>query len=173
VIGVASRGNQNCTGALYGSVHSWRNLITDTARDAATIGGYPVPPWAGGADAGAPMDAGAPNDAGTPPSDAGISNDAGTSPGDAGTPPGDAGTPADASASDSGGVDSGMGGPDAGTPPSDAGGDPSDEGGGGSGEDDGGCGCRVAKPSTSFGAFPLAALLLVSLALRRRATRRT
>jgi hypothetical protein len=173
VIGVASRGNQNCTGALYGSVYSWRNLITDTARDAATIGGYPVPPWAGGADAGAPMDAGAPNDAGTPPSDAGISNDAGTSPGDAGTPPGDAGTPADASASDSGGVDSGMGGQDAGTPPSAAGGDPSDEGGGGSGEDDGGCGCRVAKPSTSFGAFPLAALLLVSLALRRRATRRT
>lgn len=170
VIGVASRGNQNCTGALYGSVYSWRNLITDTARDAATIGGYPVPPWAGGADAGVPTDAGTSNDAGSS-NDAGASNDAGTS-NDAGAAPVDAGAPADAGASDAGGVDSGMGDPDAGTPPSDAGGDPSDEGGGGSGDDDGGCGCRVAKPSSSFGAFPLVALLLVSLARRWRATRR-
>ena len=164
VIGVASRGNQNCTGALYGSVYSWRNLITDTARDAATIGGYPVPPWAGGADAGSPMDAGT-NDAGTPPNDAGTSYDAGGS-------PVDAGAPADAGASDAGGVDSGMGDPDAGTATSDAGGDPPDAGGGGFGDDDGGCGCRVARPSSSFGAFPLAALALVSLARRRRAVRR-
>jgi hypothetical protein len=170
VIGVASRGNQNCTGALYGSVYSWRNLITDTARDAATIGGYPVPPWAGGADAGAPADAGTPNDAGTAPNDGGTTpNDAGGSPVDAGAPP-DAGT-SDAGTSDAGNQDSGTTVSDSGTEPPDAS-DPSDDGDSVDPGDDGGCGCRVTRPSSSLGAFPLGAILFVSLALWRRVTRR-
>ncbi|HEX6278230.1 MAG TPA: trypsin-like serine protease [Polyangiaceae bacterium] len=122
VVGVASRGNNNCDSALYGSVASWRSLIVDTAIDAATAGGYSPPSWTGGAtDAGAP-------DSGTPDSGA---PDSGAP--DSGTP--DGGTP------DSGAPDSGT--PDSGTPRPDAGtnvGDPCDAGSCG-----GGLACYLAR----------------------------
>jgi MYXO-CTERM domain-containing protein len=46
VMGVTSRGADGCSNAIYGDVASWRDLIVSTARDAASRGGYPVPPWA-------------------------------------------------------------------------------------------------------------------------------
>ena len=45
VMGVASRGS-NCSNAIYGDVSSWRDLIVQTARDAADRGGYAPPAWA-------------------------------------------------------------------------------------------------------------------------------
>jgi hypothetical protein len=180
VIGVASRGDRNCTGATFSSPYSWRDLITDTARDAATMGGYPLPPWAGGTttDGGAPADAGSPNDAGMPPSDGGMPSDAGMPPSDggmpsdAGVPPGDggipsdAGSPSDSGTPDSGGVDSGI--LDAGDP-SDAG-DPPDGADDGGGEPEG-CGCRTGSRSKPFGALVFAALAVISTVRRRRAAR--
>jgi hypothetical protein len=180
VIGVASRGDRNCTGAIFSSPYSWRDLITDTARDAATMGGYPLPPWAGGTttDGGAPADAGSPNDAGMPPSDGGMPSDAGMPPSDGGMPsdagmppgdggiPSDAGSPSDSGTPDSGGVDSGI--LDAGDP-SDAG-DPPDGADDGGGEPEG-CGCRTGSRSKPFGALVFAALAVISTARRRRAAR--
>jgi MYXO-CTERM domain-containing protein len=66
VIGVASRADETCAVALYGSVSSYKDMILDAALDAAEQGGYDPPAWTGvePADAGAPDDAGAPIDAG-------------------------------------------------------------------------------------------------------------
>ncbi|HVU01908.1 MAG TPA: trypsin-like serine protease [Polyangiaceae bacterium] len=52
VMGVASRGGDGCANAIYGDVASWSDLIVQTARDAASRGGYPVPAWAAAPDAG-------------------------------------------------------------------------------------------------------------------------
>ena len=46
VMGVASRGADDCGNAIYGDVASWRDLIVQAARDAAERGGYEVPAWA-------------------------------------------------------------------------------------------------------------------------------
>jgi MYXO-CTERM domain-containing protein len=46
VIGVVSRGGQNCSSPIYGAVSAWRDLIMQVAVDAATKGGYPTPFWA-------------------------------------------------------------------------------------------------------------------------------
>jgi hypothetical protein len=56
VMGVASRGADGCSSAIYGDVASWADLITSVAVDAAERGGYPVPSWA--AAAAAPGDDG-------------------------------------------------------------------------------------------------------------------
>jgi hypothetical protein len=176
VIGVASRGDQNCTGAIFSSPWSWRELITDTVKDAATMGGYPLPPWAGGTaiDGGMPTDAGTSPDAGMPPSDAGAPSDAGmppsdaSAPSDAGGPRNDAGVPGDAGSPDSGSADSGTGNEDAGVPPPDAGGDAPDEESKPASDEAGGCGCRTTRRSRAPGALALATLALASLAKRRR-----
>jgi len=103
VIGVASRGNENCDSALYGSVASWRSLIVDTAIDAATSGGYMPPSWTDGTSMDAGTTDGGVSDAGT---------DAGTSEPDAGT---DAGTSEpDAGTTDAGTTDAGTNEPDGG-----------------------------------------------------------
>jgi hypothetical protein len=173
VIGVASRGDRNCTGAIFSSPYSWRDLVTDTARDAAMMGGYPLPPWAGGTttdggttmdggsqtDGGSPMDGGSPSDAGAP-SDGGPPNDAGSA-SDAGMP-NDASTPSDSGTSPGSG-DSGPG-LDAGDP-SDAGDPPDDEDSGNTGSEPEGCGCRTGRSPTPFGALVFAALAIAAVRL--------
>jgi MYXO-CTERM domain-containing protein len=195
VVGVASRGNNGCDAALYGSVYSWKSLIVDTAIDAATAGGYSPPSWTSGAtDAGTP-DSGTP-DSGTP---------------DSGAP--DAGTP------DSGAADSGTPEPDAGVgvgEPCDAGRcgaelacyfartggtgvcvpycsedatcprryscsarlgicvpgeaeDPEPKSQDGDGGDAGGCGCRTATGPDGRGAGVLSFLMFAAFLRRRRA----
>jgi MYXO-CTERM domain-containing protein len=46
VMGVASRGADGCSSAIYGDVASWKDLIVSVAIDAAERGGYPIPEWA-------------------------------------------------------------------------------------------------------------------------------
>ncbi len=96
VIGIASRGDPDCTVGIYTAVDSWKTLIVDTAVDAAGDGGYVPPDWTTDATT---MDGGVPTDAGTdasPPDDAGTDaapDDAGadaSDPGDAGVEPTDA-----------------------------------------------------------------------------------
>jgi MYXO-CTERM domain-containing protein len=69
-LGVLSRGGvstdgQTCISAVYTRLDSWKDLLVQTAHQAATQGGYPLPVWAGGTDTPPP-------DAGTP--DSGSSN---------------------------------------------------------------------------------------------------
>ena len=46
VFGVTSRGDTDCTFALYSNVASWADFLQSTALDAATSGGYAPLPWA-------------------------------------------------------------------------------------------------------------------------------
>jgi MYXO-CTERM domain-containing protein len=46
VIGVVSRGADNCGVAVYSAVAYWRDWMVATATRAATLGDYPVPGWA-------------------------------------------------------------------------------------------------------------------------------
>jgi hypothetical protein len=46
VIGVVSRGSEPCETPIYGTVFAWRDLIVETALEAAEIGGYDPPFWA-------------------------------------------------------------------------------------------------------------------------------
>lgn len=82
VIGVVSRGDALCSIAIYTEVSAFAPLIRATALDAAELGGYPPPSWAG-----EPLD---PPDGGAPEPDGG-SLDAGvgggTSAPDSGTSP--------------------------------------------------------------------------------------
>jgi hypothetical protein len=48
VIGVTSRGTMGCDNAVYGYVLSWAQWIKETTLHAASLGGYPPPPWATG-----------------------------------------------------------------------------------------------------------------------------
>jgi len=73
--GVLSRGGQTaamCVSSVYSRFDAWSSLIIDAANQAATMGGYAVPPWAA-PDGGVPADAG--SDA-KPTRDAGPSADA-------------------------------------------------------------------------------------------------
>jgi Trypsin len=61
-MGVLSRGGEEgdqCVGSVYTRLDSYADLIRDTAKEASTAGGYPVPMWAGGTGEETP-------DAGTP-----------------------------------------------------------------------------------------------------------
>ncbi|MFO7178618.1 MAG: S1 family peptidase, partial [Pseudomonadota bacterium] len=46
VVGVVSRGGENCTTPIYGMVSSWSEFIIDVALEAAELGGYEPPFWA-------------------------------------------------------------------------------------------------------------------------------
>ena len=46
VVGVVSRGSGSCETPIYGTVTAWRDLIVETALDAAERGGYEAPFWA-------------------------------------------------------------------------------------------------------------------------------
>jgi hypothetical protein len=46
VIGVVSRGSEPCETPIYGTVFAWRDLIVETALEAAELGGYDPPFWA-------------------------------------------------------------------------------------------------------------------------------
>jgi trypsin len=46
VFGVTSRGDANCTFALYSDVTNWAAFVRSTALVAAASGGYPAPTWA-------------------------------------------------------------------------------------------------------------------------------
>lgn len=48
VVGVTSRGGQNCSFPIYGAVHSWGEWIKESARHAADVGGYEAAAWANG-----------------------------------------------------------------------------------------------------------------------------
>lgn len=48
VIGVVSRGGQDCSFPVYGSVYAWRTWIIETAVRAAEVGQYEAPLWAQG-----------------------------------------------------------------------------------------------------------------------------
>jgi len=105
--GVLSRGGTaggTCVGGIYTRFDAWSALIIDAAMQAAAMGGYPLPPWAGppgGSDGGSsPRDAAA-------SSDSGSSRDAGASrpgPDGGGSAPSkaDGGAVADASSSGDG-----------------------------------------------------------------------
>lgn len=51
VIGVASRGGDECRAAVYGDVASWRDFIIEIALDAAEVGEYDAPFWTSGSSA--------------------------------------------------------------------------------------------------------------------------
>jgi hypothetical protein len=51
VIGVASRAGDGCTSAIYSDVAAFRELIVDTALDAAALGRYDAPDWSSGISA--------------------------------------------------------------------------------------------------------------------------
>ncbi len=51
VAGVTSRGDPDCTRAIYSSVYAWRDFIRDSVVEAASIGQYAPPAWAGEAAA--------------------------------------------------------------------------------------------------------------------------
>jgi len=48
VVGVTSRGAQDCGAPVYGSAFGWGDWIKEGALHAAEVGGYAAPPWANG-----------------------------------------------------------------------------------------------------------------------------
>jgi hypothetical protein len=48
VIGVASRGGEECRATVYGDVATWSDFLIETAAHAADVGGYPAPIWTSG-----------------------------------------------------------------------------------------------------------------------------
>jgi hypothetical protein len=52
VSGITSRGDPECTVAIYTSVYAWRDFIRDSVFEAATLGHYDPPAWAGDAPPG-------------------------------------------------------------------------------------------------------------------------
>jgi hypothetical protein len=58
VIGVASRGGNDCKATVYGDVAAWGDFIIQTAKTAADVGGYDAPFWtSGSSEAPPPEDA--------------------------------------------------------------------------------------------------------------------
>ncbi|MEO7032999.1 MAG: trypsin-like serine protease [Polyangiaceae bacterium] len=55
VFGVTSRGDAECTYALYSNVASWAEFIRSTAKTAASMGGYTAPAWASSIDTSTPL----------------------------------------------------------------------------------------------------------------------
>jgi hypothetical protein len=45
VVGVVSRGGEDCSTPVYSTVTAWRDLIVEVAEHAATLGGYEAPFW--------------------------------------------------------------------------------------------------------------------------------
>jgi len=45
VVGIVSRGLEDCGAPIYSDVASWKDLITEVATRAATLGGYEAPFW--------------------------------------------------------------------------------------------------------------------------------
>lgn len=45
VVGVVSRGAPNCSLPVYGTVTAWQDFLTETAKEAAELGGYEPPRW--------------------------------------------------------------------------------------------------------------------------------
>jgi MYXO-CTERM domain-containing protein len=56
VIGVVSRGADECGAAVYSAVAYWGDWMVETATRAALLGDYDVPDWAGGTSAAAIAD---------------------------------------------------------------------------------------------------------------------
>lgn len=65
VVGVVSRGAENCSLPIYGSVTAWRDLIFDVAVEAADMGGYEVPFWVTSGSSDPPPEPEPPPKAGT------------------------------------------------------------------------------------------------------------
>jgi trypsin len=67
-LGVLSRGGvsgDTCVGSIYTQLYPWQSLILSTVKEAASMGGYPLPSWttAPATDGGSPP----PEDTGAPP----------------------------------------------------------------------------------------------------------
>lgn len=45
VVGVVSRGGPDCSTPVYSTVTAWQDFITETAKEAAELGGYEAPFW--------------------------------------------------------------------------------------------------------------------------------
>ncbi len=58
VVGVVSRGGPDCSTPIYGTVTAWRDFLIDTAKDAATMGGYTPPFWVSSGSSDPPVLAG-------------------------------------------------------------------------------------------------------------------
>jgi trypsin len=198
--GVLSRGGTvsgTCVGGIYSRFDAWSALIVDAAKQAATAGGYPPPPWAGGPDGGgvlpdggATVDAGGTRDAGAA-SDAGAGRDGGAGGSDAGRadagarPDGGSTSRPDGGAQAGGSGGSGTsagGGGGSGTSAGGSGGSgTSAGGGGGSGAggtgggapppNPGGCGCAAGGASVSSQPVALLALAFAASMLARRRRR--
>ncbi len=81
--GVLSRGGVQgdmCIGSIYTQLYPWQSLIVSTAQQAASLGGYPAPPWTINPNDGSAPDAEALDEASLPDS-------SGTGVPDAGPPP--------------------------------------------------------------------------------------
>jgi MYXO-CTERM domain-containing protein len=77
VFGVTSRGDKNCTFALYSNVTHWAAFVRSTAIAAAKAGNYPPPNWAtddGKSGAGGSGNGGAGNSGGSATSSAGAAS---------------------------------------------------------------------------------------------------
>ncbi len=48
VVGITSRGGQDCSMSIYTQVYGWGEWIKELGAKAAAAGGYDPPPWAGG-----------------------------------------------------------------------------------------------------------------------------
>jgi hypothetical protein len=165
--GVLSRGGTvggTCVGGIYSRFDAWSALITGAANQAATMGGYPVPSWAGGQDGGS----GSPSrDAGAPPDAMGSPRDSGASPApdggvaDGGARPGSDGGPR---TGPDGTASSGSGD----GPPARADGGAAPEGGSsgkGSAQAASGGGCSCATAGTDASGLPRWPAALVGLGL--------
>jgi hypothetical protein len=179
--GVLSRGStmgSTCIGGIYTRFDAWSSLIIDTATQAATMGGYALPPWAsadGGTGGATSPDAGSVSraDAGASSSgDAGAASraDGGSSSGASG---GSSSSARGSSSSASAGGSSSRSSTSASGKGADAGNgsSASDAGAGSSGSTSKGCACD-AVGTRSSGRLPWPATLacfgLVVFAQRRR-----
>jgi MYXO-CTERM domain-containing protein len=89
-LGILSRGGSSgdtCEGSIYTQLYAWQSLILATVKQAATLGGYPLPAWTtppAPADAGSPPPANDGGKAGHHPDAAGDGSSDQTQSGDSG-----------------------------------------------------------------------------------------
>ncbi len=83
VFGALSRGDDDCSFAIYTGTYGWRDFIRAGAEQAAALGGIAPPAWVDGSSD--PEDGGAP-DAAPPPENGGAGGESGAGNFDAGTP---------------------------------------------------------------------------------------
>lgn len=58
LVGIVSRGGENCSVPIYGAVSAWREWIVRVTAEAAALGGYPTPFWVTSGLSDPPTDSG-------------------------------------------------------------------------------------------------------------------